>query len=258
MNVPADGSTTPSLQTGITVFPSLDSLSRAVADAVVAYSPSAVAARDRFSIALSGGSTPRRLYELLATTHATRLPWDATYVFFTDERCVPPDHPESNFRMAHDTLISRIRGLDARTHRIEGEQRPDEAAARYDRTLRSFFGSSPEDATFDVCLLGVGADGHTASLFPGSPALDEDVQLAVATEAPPTAAVRQRVTLTFPALDRARTTFVLCAGADKRPILEHIRVDPDAASRYPAARIRAREGVFWSVDAAAAGDASSH
>jgi 6-phosphogluconolactonase len=238
------------------VFPDADALSHAAAEMIEEAAGIATSARGRFTIALSGGDTPRILYNILATEFADRLPWATTHVFFGDERCVPPDHAESNYAMARDTLLARIPGLEARTRRIEGERPPAEGASRYAEMLHREF---PQRAgapvtTFDVLLLGVGADGHTASLFPGSAAVSEQSRWALATQAPPTAAITDRVTLTFPALDAARTTLILCAGAGKQPIVEQIRAaGVHAGERYPVARVAARGTVHWMLDDAAAG-----
>ncbi len=241
-------------------YSDVESLSRAAADLVAGLAQQSVAARGRFTIALSGGSTPRTLYRLLAAEYGDRIPWAATEIFFGDERCVPPDHPDSNYGMARQALLAQIPGLLNRTHRIEGELPPEAAARKYDAVLRARGWGQPRiemPDTFDVLLLGVGTDGHTASLFPGSPALAEHDKWAVATEAPPTMTTRNRVTLTFPVLNAARTTIVLCAGADKRPVLHEILTDSSATSRYPAARITAQERLVWMIDRAAAPAAHS-
>jgi len=225
-------------------------LSRAAADMIATSAQAAVAARGRFTLCLSGGSTPRTLYQLLAADYQTRIPWAETSLYFGDERCVPPDHPDSNYAMARAALISHIPGLGSRTYRIEGERAPADAAVRYEILLRGEFDAPSE--TFDILLLGIGTDGHTASLFPGSPALAERRHWAVATEAPPTAATRARVTLTYPMLNGADTALILCAGADKRDILGKIHAaGADAAARYPIMLIAPRERLRWLLDNAA-------
>jgi 6-phosphogluconolactonase len=235
----------------VAVYPDPGALSRAAADTIADAARAAVAERGRFTIALAGGHTPCALYELLGTEYLERVPWAATHVFFGDERCVPPDHPDSNYRMARLVLLDRVPGLGSRTHRIAGERPPTEAADRYEAELRAAF-DGPEGATFDVALLGLGPDGHTASLFPGSPALAEMARWVVPATAPPALPVRQRVTLTFPALDAARTVLLLAAGPDKRDIVTHILTSgPGAGERYPAARVTARERLLWLLDAAA-------
>jgi 6-phosphogluconolactonase len=178
------------------------------------------------------------------------MPWDRVELFFGDERCVAPTDPDSNYRMADASLLSQVPGLEERTHRIEGERLPSEAADRYDEVLRTaFLGAG---ATFDIVLLGMGPDGHTASLFPGQPAVEERERWAVATVAPATMTTRDRVTLTYPVLNNGRMVLMLCAGADKREILAHVLADAGTpGAPYPAARLDAREQLIWLVDRAA-------
>ncbi len=227
-------------------------LSRAAADFVAAAAGSAIAARGRFTLALSGGNTPRALYSLLAAQYADRIDWASTRLYFGDERCVPPDNADSNYRMADEALLSHITGLRDHTARIEGERPPPEAASRYDALLRRDF-PSLSSGTFDVALLGIGDDGHTASLFPGSPALDETARWAVTAMAPPEMTTRQRVTLTYPVFDNARAVVFLCAGAGKRAILSTIMAEAGgkATAAHPAARVTAREQLIYLADRAA-------
>jgi 6-phosphogluconolactonase len=226
-------------------------LSHTAADLIATSATTAVAERGRFTLALSGGNTPRALYQLLATEYARRLPWSSSHCYFGDERCVPPDNADSNYRMADEALLSRIPGLRDRTARIEGERAPADAASRYDAVLRRDF---TDGTTFDIALLGIGEDGHTASLFPGGPALAEMTRWAVATEAPPAMKTRNRVTLTYPMFANARTVVFLCAGKDKRDILSRVLgAAGDPAAAYPASRITAREHLIYLVDRAALG-----
>jgi 6-phosphogluconolactonase len=218
-----------------------------------------VRARGRFTVALAGGGTPAALYRELATTHRAGVDWAATHVFFGDERCVPPHDPRSNWRMASDALLSHVHVPPRQTHRIPGELAPADAAAAYEAALRLFFGvaapAPPPPRTFDLVLLGVGPDGHTASLFPGDAAAAERVRWVAAAAAPPGMEPTARVTLTRPVLDRARTVLVLAAGAAKRDIVRRIlAADPDdACRRWPAACARGAERTVWLLDAAAAG-----
>ncbi len=224
-------------------------LSRAAADLIAASAAAAVAARGRFTLALSGGNTPRALYQLLAAEYTRRVPWSSSHLYFGDERCVPPDDADSNYRMADEALLSRIPGLRDHTSRIEGERTPPEAASRYDAVLRRDF---PDGTTFDVALLGIGEDGHTASLFPGSPTLSDLTHWAVATEAPPAMKTRSRVTLTYPMFANARDVVFLCAGKDKRDILAKVLAAAgDPAATYPASRVTARDRLLYLVDRAA-------
>jgi 6-phosphogluconolactonase len=232
----------------VAVRADLAALSRSAADLIIEAATRSVADRGRFTFAVSGGHTPRLLYQLLGAESGGRMPWPATWVFFADERCVPPHHPESNYGMVRDVLLARIPGIESRTLRIEGERPPIDAAARYDAGLHDVF-DDRDGATFDAAVLGVGTDGHTASLFPGSPVLSEQIAWAAAASAPPGSAVIDRVTLTFPALDAARTTLVLCAGPDKRRIVADIRAaGASAGDRYPAVRVTARERLCWLFD----------
>jgi 6-phosphogluconolactonase len=240
----------PELVPELLPFPDAAALSRAAAELVAEIAETAVTERGRFTMALSGGHTPESLYRMLAGEYSARMPWASTHLYFGDERCVPPTDPDSNYRMADAALIAEVPGLVARTHRIEGERGPIEAAARYDALLRGTFVDLA--ATFDLVLLGMGPDGHTASLFPGSPALEERDRWAVGTEAPPTMTTRERVTLTYPVLTASRIVLFLCAGADKRERLAAVLADtgrPDAP--YPASRMTARDRLVWLVDHAA-------
>lgn len=187
------------------------------------------------SIALAGGSTPRALYERLATSEA--LPWRDIDLWFGDERCVPPDHEASNYRMAYEALLSRV---PARVHRMPGESCD---AAAYETGLRAAFG--PATPVFDLVLLGLGEDGHTASLFPGDAALSEQERLVRQVERPDHA----RLTLTLPVLSAARCALFLVTGAAKREALASLMADGDS----PAARVQAGRIVVMADPDAAAG-----
>ena len=176
-------------------------------------------ASDReFSVCLSGGSTPRRLYEQLATpAFASRFPWRRAHWFWGDERFVAHDHPDSNFRMARDAFLSRVPAPDGNVHAIPTEGlSPEQAAAAYETTLKRFYGAdtlAPDRPLFDVTLLGIGEDGHTASLFPGQPALQERRRWVIAVIG---AKSEPRITLTYPALDSSRDVAFLATGEEKR------------------------------------------
>jgi 6-phosphogluconolactonase len=222
---------------GVTIVADRAALARAAAEEVARRAGEAVAERGRFTFALSGGSTPQGLYRLLADPAApfrARVPWDRVHVFFGDERNVPPDHPDSNYRAARETLLDAVR--PAAVHRIEGERPAVEAAARYEAALRAALGAAEGGAppALDVVLLGIGADGHTASLFPGSPALEERARWVAAPFVPQLGA--HRITLTLPVLERARLVLFLVAGAEKAAALRAL-LAPDAAAPVPAARV---------------------
>ncbi len=209
----------------------------------------AAASQGRFAICLSGGSTPRRLYQLLAE-HPFRsvMPWDRVHWFWGDERLVPWDDKESNYRMAHEAMLSRAPVPAANIHGIATDGTPEEAAGAYERELKAFYRADvldPARPLFDVQLLGLGPDGHTASLFPGTSLLDvRDRWVAEIVGARP----EPRVTLTYPALESSRHTAFLVAGADKQPMLARVLAGDPA---LPAARLRPVGSLTWFVDAAA-------
>ncbi len=207
----------------------------------------------RFSVALSGGATPRGLYaRLAAEPFRSRVDWSRVRVFWGDERCVPPDHPDSNYRLAHELLLSRVAILPDNVHRMRGEAAdPDLAAAEYAAELQTAFGlKRGERPRFDLILLGMGADGHTASLFPHSPALREVTRLALAAYVD---AVRgYRLTLTLPVLNTAAAVLFLVAGSDKAQRLRAVLRDKPSPEA-PASLVRPERGTLhWIVDRAAA------
>ncbi|BDG10032.1 6-phosphogluconolactonase [Anaeromyxobacter paludicola] len=226
-----------------------EAVARAAAEELVLAAARAVAARGAFTLALAGGTTPRRLYALLAAEpFRGRVPWDRTQVFFGDERPVPPDHPDSNYRMAREALLDHV--PVAGVHRIRGED--PAAAERYEEELRRWFGIPPGGAPprLDLALLGLGADGHTASLFPGSLALDERVRWVVS---PFVARLgSRRTTLTLPVLDRARAVIFLVSGGEKAPALARALAPAPGDEPLPAARVQPAGGALWIADHAAA------
>ena len=238
-------------ETRICVFEDLAELTRAAAGEIARFAESAVAERGRFTWALSGGSTPRPVYESLAgDPYRERLPWSAIHLFWGDERHVPPDHPESNYRMAREAMIDRVPVPAGNVHRVTAEDADARrAAAAYESELRSFFGLAPgEWPAFDLMLLGIGPDGHTASLFPGSPALRERDHLVVA---PWVEAQRTfRITLTPPVLNHARLSLFLVSGEDKADALRAVIEGEREPDRYPAQVVEGN--VLWMVDRAAA------
>jgi 6-phosphogluconolactonase len=233
------------------------------AERVVAQAGDAIAQRGRFVVALSGGATPRPLYQLLAhSPFATRIQWPRVHVFWGDERCVPPDGPESNYRMACEALLEHVPIPGTNVHRIRGELAPSAAATAYEELLIRYFspGELPLDPTFDLVLLGMGADGHTASLFPGSAAVSDTGRWVAATPAPQ--AGPWRVSLTPELLNTARNVTFLVSGADKadrvRDVLEPRQKDEHTAT-LPAALIRPTHGALhWMLDAAAAARLRGH
>jgi 6-phosphogluconolactonase len=209
----------------------------------------AASSRGRFAICLSGGSTPRRLYELLAENpYREGLPWERVHWFWGDERFVPWDHPESNYGMVWKAMLSRAPAPAQNIHGIPATGTHAEAAAAYERALKSYYGSEtldPARPLFDVNLLGLGPDGHTASLFPGMSLLEErDRWAADIVGARP----EPRITLTYPVLESSRHTTFLVAGADKREVLGRVLAGDRA---LPAARLSPVGELVWHVDEAA-------
>lgn len=271
----------------IRVFPTPDALADAVAAHVAECASAAISAEGRFTIALSGGSTPRAAYARLAGPDS-RLPtpdWRRTHVLWGDERCVPPDDPRSNYRMAKEALLDRVPIPPDHIHRIRGEDDPEIAAPEYERTLRSLLGCHPERSeelgkplpinpsssgslislgmtdSLDLALLGLGEDGHTASLFPGQPAVHEIDRWVVAvpgsSRSPLTVhrspTVLWRVTLTPGILNRARNVTFIVSGAGKAQTLQRVVEGPFNPDILPAQAIRPGEGrLVWMIDEAAA------
>jgi len=235
----------------VRVYENAAELTRAAADEIGLRIHRALHESDRFTWALAGGSTPRELYRMFAgDSYRDRLPWQAMHFFWGDERHVPPDHPQSNYRMAREAMLDAVPVPAANIHRIVSEESDaEQAAARYEAELRAFFALAPgERPRFDVVLLGLGKDGHTASLFPGSAAVRERERLVVAPWVP--AFNSFRITLTPPVLNHARGVVFLVSGAAKaealRAVLEGER-DPD---RYPAQVVEGNR--LWMADREAA------
>jgi len=232
-------------------------LFQAAAEEVIRVAKAAVAERGRFTIALSGGSTPRNLYTLIAANASTSLPWAQIFFFWGDERHVPPTDPESNYRMAQETLLSKVPVPAANIFRILGEN-PDASAAAeaYEQTLRKFFvPAAGEFPRFDLILLGMGPDGHTASLFPETAALQEKSRLVVANWVEKLNT--SRISLTLPVLNAARQVAFLVGGADKAVVLHEVMEGNAPGEKYPSRLVRPSEGkLIWFVDRAAASDLS--
>jgi 6-phosphogluconolactonase len=244
----------------VKVWPGARQLWRAAADEFARAARQAVAARGRFTVALAGGTTPRGAYSLLAEDDARqpaqRLPWDKVHLFFGDERHVPPDHSDSNYRMVREALLSRIVLPESNIHRMEGELPAQEAADSYQHLLQDFFAlPAGEWPRFDLVLLGMGPDGHTASLFPGSQALAERKRLVAANWVEKFASFR--LTLTFPVLNHAAEVLFLVTGADKAGMLKSVLEGDSSAVACPAQRVRPTAGrLLWYTDQAAAAQLS--
>lgn len=231
---------------GIRVFPDVASLAQVAAEQFVELARGAVETRQRFLVGLSGGNTPKPLYELLATKRfAEKIDWARVQVFFTDERCVSPDHPDSNYKMAAAALLDGVSIPPTNVHRIRGELPPTDAAALYREELRRVLG---ESGRFDLILLGMGTDGHTASLFPGSVALEEGDKEVVA---PYVEALQAwRITLTLPVINASRHVLFLVGGSEKAGALSRVL----SGEPLPAGLVKPAAGALtWFVSRDAAG-----
>jgi 6-phosphogluconolactonase len=236
----------------IEVHPDLETLSFHAASIFVGASRNSIAAKKRFTVAISGGSTPRRLYTLLGSeAYRHQVDWQHVHFFWADERCVPKEDEASNFKAAFDTLLSRVALPDKNIHRIKGEETPDKASRVYEEEIKRFFGES-EKPRFDLIILGMGEDGHTASLFPGSKSLEEKVRLAIPVYLEETK--KNRVTLTLPVLNSADQILFLVAGVSKAAALSQILGNEKRKKGLPAGLIRPSHGnMTWLIDQEAAG-----
>ena len=239
----------------IQIVADAEELNRTAAAEFIRQATAAVQSKGSFTVALSGGSTPKSLYSLLANDAALRaqVPWDKVHFFWGDERHVPPDHADSNYRMAHEAMLSKVPVPAAHIHRIEAEH-PDanRVAAAYEQSLREFFqvpaGQVPR---FDVILLGMGPDGHTASLFPGTVALSEQTHLVVANWVDKFNSYR--ITLTLPVLNDAACVAFLVSGEEKAETLRLVLQDEQQPRRFPSQLVRPTHGrLLWLIDRAAA------
>ncbi|MDQ2768399.1 MAG: 6-phosphogluconolactonase [Gemmatimonadota bacterium] len=218
----------------------------------------AIDAHGKFVVALSGGSTPRRMYELLALQpRARRVNWSRVHVVWGDERCVPPDNADSNFRMAHEALLDHVPIPATNVHRVHGEDDPVAAAASYESTLRTLFETqngppaSAPGKNIDLALLGLGDNGHTASIFPESAAASEQSRWVMAEYVPVVS--MWRVTLTAPILNAAAEVLFLVAGGDKADVLQRVLEGPRVSRELPAQLIAPAPGrIHWLADDAAA------
>jgi 6-phosphogluconolactonase len=249
-------------------YPNLEALSLAAAAFICRLAEECVEKHGSFTLALSGGNTPRPMYEALARPpFDTKLPWRDIHLFWGDERYVPPDHPDSNFAMAFRALISKVSVLSQHVHRVPVElDSPEDAGEAYEKILREFFGSLVKTEphshasggceafpSFDLILLGVGKDGHTASLFPGNQALEETKRWVAVVRGPYGSPPVPRITLTLPVINRAKCVLFLVSASGKREVIRSILKDLDPATRsYPAARVSPVGRVVWLIDEGAA------
>ena len=246
---------------GVEVYPDARQLAHAVADHFVLLSSEAIASHGRFAVVLAGGSTPKAAYALLATEeYATRVDWSRVYIFWGDERCVPPDHVDSNYRMAREVLLDHVPIPESNVHRMRGELEPGQAAGEYEAALRTFFFPRSGDRkaegetlvpSFDLILLGMGDDGHTASLFPGTAAIHEQTRWVVAHRVEKLDT--WRITLTPVIINAAANVTFAVSGAGKAERLRQVLNGPRQPDVLPAQIVNPDGGrVLWLVDQAAA------
>lgn len=232
------------------IFAGPEALAQAAAGLIKGMAYKCVAARSRFSLALSGGSTPLRTYGLMGRDSG--FPWALTQMFWGDERCVPPEHPDSNQGAALRALGPPLPLPADHIHPIRGQLSPQEAAQDYEWRLKGFFAEQGRPA-FDLVILGLGSDGHVASLFPGSPGLDDPRSWVIAVPAPTQVEPRvPRVSLTLWSINQARQVLLLVSGAAKAPVVARLRQGADP--QMPAARLRPQEKLLVYLDRAASGD----
>ena len=236
----------------VRIFPDAAALAAGAAARVAELSAESISARGRFSIAFSGGSTPLALYSVLATEYHDRISWPRVHAWLGDERCVPHDHHDSNARMIARALLDHVPMPPLNIHLVPTALPPTAAADEYERALRAFDPRAP----FDLVLLGLGADGHTASLVPGSPALCAGDRWTVSTLAPPTSPVRDRVSITLPLIAISPHALFLVSGKDKSAVVARaLNRLGGPGSKPPAALVRSINPVEWYLDAPAAGTA---
>jgi len=232
-------------------YKDLEAISRAAAEIFVEEAADAVSARGRFAVALSGGETPRRLYNLLAESPIREnIEWKAVHVFWGDERCVPDDDPRSNARMARLSLLDHVPLPSENIHPITCDRPPQEAAVQYEAEIRTFFGT--DAPAFDLVLLGLGDNAHTASIFPHTPVLDENDRWVAEVYVPEQD--MHRITLTAPVINQARQVLFLVSGPGKAGALQQVLQGPFRPYDFPAQLIRTKAGqALWLVDRDAAG-----
>ncbi len=235
----------------VRVFADLEDVSRNAAEFFRLLSQKVILQQGRFAAAISGGSTPRRLYELLGSSHYREaIDWKRVHIFQVDERCVPRHHPDSNYGMIFNTLLAPANIPESNVHRIAGEDSAEQAAGRYEQELRAFFDTTGIPS-FDLLILGVGEDGHTASLFPNKAAVFDQEHLAAPVHLEPPKL--SRVTLTFPVLNHAARILLLASGQSKAQVIQEI-IEKRTPQEYPAGLLRPAKGsALWFVDRAAAG-----
>jgi 6-phosphogluconolactonase len=244
------------LKVDYAVMPDAKALAVRAAEQFTQAAERAVAERGLARIAVSGGSTPKATFQLLADPNQPwrkRMPWDKLELFWVDERCVPPDHPDSNYRMTREALLDQVPLAPDHVHRMEGELDPHVAASRYESLLRNAFRlEGAESPRFDLVQLGMGPDGHTASLFPHTAAINEMGRLVVANHVPQQKD-SWRITLTWPVINQSSSVFFLIGGSDKAQRVKEVFTGPNEPERLPSQLIWPSSGILTLIlDQAAA------
>jgi len=239
------------VRTEIIIEASAADMARKGADIWCQNAQESIGLRGKFALAISGGSTPRHLHRLLAEEpHLSRLPWDKIHIFWVDERCLPMTHPDSNFGTAKKDFLDRVPVVPEQVHPMPGWGPPEQGAVRYEKELKTFFQRNEDPMPcFDLIFLGIGRDGHTASLFPGAPSLEEKEKWVVWVKGGNPCV--DRLTMTFPVLNLARRTVFLASGKDKAEVLKTVLENTKAP--LPAQKVRPSKGTLtWLVDREAA------
>lgn len=241
------------MQPHVLRFADTESLSLAAAGEVAALMKRTIKRQGWCSLVLSGGGSPRRLYELLAKPgSAAGIEWSRVHVFWSDERCVAPDDDRSNYRLARVCLLDHVPLPPANIHRMPGELDPQQAALESEQDIRRFFRSRVPAAgtlpAFDIVLLGMGPDGHVASLFPGQdPGITAPQRLVIAARAPQGMPVEWRLSMSLPLLTNAQEVFLIVCGSEKKPVLDRVLAGGEGSQDYPAARVLERAATTWFI-----------
>lgn len=235
----------------IRILKSLEQVSATAAEEIIQLAASAVEKRGVFRIALSGGSTPKTLYTKLSSDDLKKqMPWRSTHFFWSDERTVPPDHPDSNYRMAREAMFKHVDVSESQIHRIHAEvEDPNRAAEEYEKEIRQHFNVVSDVPQFDLILLGMGPDGHTASLFPGTEALNEQTRLVVSNWV--SKFNTYRITFTVPLINHAASVMFMVCGEDKAATLKAVLEGPYDPEVYPSQLIKPDGDLIWFIDQAA-------
>ena len=235
----------------IRILKNLDQVSATAAEEIIQIAKDAIEKRGVFRIALSGGSTPKTLYTKLSSDDFKKqMSWKSTHFFWSDERTVPPDHPDSNYRMARETMFKHVDVSESQIHRIHAEvEDPNRAAEEYEKEIRQHFNVVSDVPQFDLILLGMGSDGHTASLFPGTEALNEQRRLVVSNWV--SKFNTYRITFTVPLINQAASVMFMVCGDDKAATLKAVLEGPYDPEVYPSQFIKPEGELIWFVDQAA-------